>query len=564
MQNKNSKQIWDHIWSQDNSRRFNALGPVYNLVSNYVPDKAHILELGAGIGFLANRLKKQCNADILAIDHSFKAIEALKKNGHQAKQLDLLNKKNHNFFISQKFDLVIATEFLEHMPNNERDSLLNTISECGPAIFSVPDNRLGPEIESQHYIKWNLVSFNEYLSKFYKDVEIKQVCGYLIGICGKCLLKKKHTLSVSYTLKNESETIYKAIESIKDVADEIIIGIDDSTVDNTKDECLRAIKDFNIKKYEIFDFTWENSFCKARNLSLDKCTCDWIFVIDGHEFLTSKSKIYLKNLHNIPVNVTNISTELQIFEEIFPISFFFFPKLIRNHICISYIYDVHNKLDIPFGTSGFTDKIIVEHKRSNELELQRQSQRKKMNIKGLKKQYENTKDSRHLFYIGNTYMSQKKYRSAISFYKKYLKVGRTIGERLTSKINMSKCYEELKEYKKSYFILLSSFEEDNYKAEIYFLLAKRAMTISKYSEARRWLKMATILPKPIIPADIFSYSMYTYLPWLRLAECEMRAGLLEDAKISLQKILNFEYIPEKIKQNVSKYQKQIGENNEKY
>ena len=290
-------------------------------------------------------------------------------------------------------------------------------------------------------------------------------------------------------------------------------------------------------------------------------------MIDGHEFLTDKSKIYLKNLHNISANVTSIATELQIFEDpknSVPISFFYFPKLIRNFIGISYIYDIHNRLDIPFGMSAFTDKIIPEHRRSNELELQRQSQRKKMNIKGLKQQHENTDDPRHLFYMGNTYVSQKKYRAALTAYKKYLKVGKLVGERLVSKINMSKCYEFLGEYKKSYLILLSTFEEDNYKAEVYFLLAKRAMSINKYSEARRWLKMATTLPKPILPADIFNYGMYTYQPWLRLAECEMRAGLLEEAKQSLTKVLNFKHIPENIKKNVSKYQKQIGENNERY
>lgn len=563
---KNSVEEWDSIWSKDNSLRFFMLSPIYDYILKYTKSSDTVLELGAGVGFLADRLRAQKDCKVIGVDHSQVAIETLETKGHFAKKLDLLEEKDVDKLKVRKIDLVVATEVLEHLPDDKRDYLLKTIAPLSPAIFSVPNDRLGPEVEHQHYIKWNLKEFESYLKQYYSKVEIKTIGdnivfpGFLVAVCGELEKDKKDTLSIAYTLKNEGATIYEAMKTVKNVADEIIIGIDSATTDNTEEECLRALKDFNIPKYEIFRFQWANSFCKARNAVLEKCTSDWIFVVDGHEFLTKDSEIYMKNLHNIPPIVSNVACQLYMFEnnENTPSSFFFFQKLIRNFMGIHYIYDVHNRISVPAGLQGFSDKVIVEHKRGKILSDQRKEQRIRMNAKGLRKQYKDTKDPRHLFYLGNTQAAHGYYKSAIKAYKDYLKVGKVTSERILAKISLSKCYDYLKEYEKSYKILLSSFEEDNYKAEVYLMLGQRAMLLGKFNEGRRWLKMATTLPFPVVAADIFIYASYTYLPWVKLAECEMRAGYLEEAQLSLKKARSYKNLPDEVKETVSLYEETIN------
>ncbi len=85
------------------------------------------------------------------------------------------------------------------------------------------------------------------------------------------------TLGASLIVKNEAESIETCLNSLKGI-DEIVIcdtGSDDDTV---------AI----CKKYtdKVFtDYTWQDDFSEARNVSLSHCTTDYVLIIDADEVL---------------------------------------------------------------------------------------------------------------------------------------------------------------------------------------------------------------------------------------------------------------------------------------
>lgn len=87
---------------------------------------------------------------------------------------------------------------------------------------------------------------------------------------------RKHTLSVIVITKNESDRIEGCLQSVVDVADEIIV-LDSGSTDNTVELC---------KKYtdnvEITDWP---GFGKQKQRALDKATCDWVLSIDADEAL---------------------------------------------------------------------------------------------------------------------------------------------------------------------------------------------------------------------------------------------------------------------------------------
>lgn len=89
-------------------------------------------------------------------------------------------------------------------------------------------------------------------------------------------------------IKNEEKDIRNCLESIKDIADEIIV-VDTGSEDKSK-EIVREFTD------KIFDFQWKDDFSAARNFSISKANCDWIFCIDADEIISKTDLSSIKEM----------------------------------------------------------------------------------------------------------------------------------------------------------------------------------------------------------------------------------------------------------------------------
>ena len=96
------------------------------------------------------------------------------------------------------------------------------------------------------------------------------------------------TISACIIVKNEEQFLEECLNSIKDLADEIIIVDTGST-----DKSIEIAKKFTDKRYT---FAWINDFAKARNFSLTKATSDWILIIDSDEVIAKKDHPLIKKL----------------------------------------------------------------------------------------------------------------------------------------------------------------------------------------------------------------------------------------------------------------------------
>lgn len=85
------------------------------------------------------------------------------------------------------------------------------------------------------------------------------------------------TLSVCMIVKNEERFLAQCLDSVKGVADEIII-VDTGSTDATVDIARRYTD-------RVYHHAWNNSFSEARNISLGYATGDWILQIDADEEL---------------------------------------------------------------------------------------------------------------------------------------------------------------------------------------------------------------------------------------------------------------------------------------
>jgi len=96
------------------------------------------------------------------------------------------------------------------------------------------------------------------------------------------------SISVLYLIRNEQGYIYKSINSIKEIADEIIV-IDTGSIDRTVEIC----KSFTSK---IFKYRWNNNFSEARNFGLSKCSKDYVMYINADEIISSEDVLKIKKI----------------------------------------------------------------------------------------------------------------------------------------------------------------------------------------------------------------------------------------------------------------------------
>lgn len=82
-------------------------------------------------------------------------------------------------------------------------------------------------------------------------------------------------------VRDEADTLRSAIECVKPLCDEIVIGIDSRSSDES--ESIAA-------EYAdiLYKFNWNGSFSDARNESISKCTKEWLLIWDAHEFISAE------------------------------------------------------------------------------------------------------------------------------------------------------------------------------------------------------------------------------------------------------------------------------------
>ena len=111
-------------------------------------------------------------------------------------------------------------------------------------------------------------------------------------------LPNRCLLSVAMIVKDEEYNIRRALESIKDVADEIIV-VDTGSTDRTPE----IVKEYTDK---LYFHEWQNDFSEARNYSLKFPTCEWVMIFDADEEVREDFKGIRDFLKSLPPDVNTV------------------------------------------------------------------------------------------------------------------------------------------------------------------------------------------------------------------------------------------------------------------
>ncbi len=90
--------------------------------------------------------------------------------------------------------------------------------------------------------------------------------------------RKTATISACMIVRDEEQTLERAIASLKPVADEIIV-VDTGSTDRTV-SIAESLGD------RVYRYPWSDDFSAARNFAIEKATCDYIFMLDADEYIS--------------------------------------------------------------------------------------------------------------------------------------------------------------------------------------------------------------------------------------------------------------------------------------
>ncbi|MDK2786490.1 MAG: hypothetical protein PWQ80_1169 [Thermotoga sp.] len=106
-------------------------------------------------------------------------------------------------------------------------------------------------------------------------------------------------LSVAMIVKDEEHNIRRALESVKGVADEIVV-VDTGSTDRTP----KIVKEYTDR---LYFHEWKNDFSEARNFSLKFPTCEWVLILDADEEVSEEFRKNIRDfLKNLPDDVNTI------------------------------------------------------------------------------------------------------------------------------------------------------------------------------------------------------------------------------------------------------------------
>ena len=243
-------------------------------------------------------------------------------------------------------------------------------------------------------------------------------------------MEKENSISLIMIVKNEELGLEKAITSCRGFVKEVIISVDDASIDKT----MEVAKKFADK---VITHKWNGDFSKARNDAQKFAKTKWVLHLDGHEYV----KDYEGLEEKLKTDATGIFIKI-IMEAGFT---FFYPRIIRKEV--KWQHKVHNtpksKGNIKF------DNFVIIHDRVNlqteEAKKIRKKQRTEMITSELgPKAKKDKKDSRANFYLGNLYLDTKEWKKAIMYYKRVAKYENKTNQKWLARFHIGICYNELK------------------------------------------------------------------------------------------------------------------------
>lgn len=199
---------------------------------------------------------------------------------------------------------------------------------------------------------------------------------------------KLPTISGAVIVGDNVDGFERAISSLKQFCDEIVVVNNGST-----DAADVLSQKFGVK---IFRITWQNDFSAARNSALERCSGDWIVMLDSDEAISSETAKKIRSaVNSAPENVGGIITSIShITDKI--ASQTEILRIFRNQPAIRYEGFIHEQATSGIVRAGMTIAqsldIAFEHY-SKPIDDTKQLRYRKLLLKEIERQGKNSESA---------------------------------------------------------------------------------------------------------------------------------------------------------------------------
>lgn len=225
-----------------------------------------------------------------------------------------------------------------------------------------------------------------------------------------CTISK--TLSVCIISKNEEKNIARCINSVKNIADEIIL-VDTGSTDNTVEiaKSLGAI---------VVTHIWNNDFSAARNKSIENATKDWILFLDCDEILPEAEGLKLKEFINEDNKYEAYYMRLINFISDTRISDAIVLRAFKNKEQYRFSGKMHEQIvksiQLASGIDSVRETPVEIYHYGYDPNLSDTSVKSKRNLEILLSYDEKDKDGYYYYVLGNEYARIDNYNEALKHY----------------------------------------------------------------------------------------------------------------------------------------------------
>lgn len=320
------------------------------------------------------------------------------------------------------------------------------------------------------------------------------------------------TISLCMIVKNEESTIERCLESVKDIADEIII-VDTGSNDKTKE----ITKKFTSK---IYDFMWIDDFSAARNFSFSLATKEYVLWLDADDILLQEDLEKFKSLkETLEPSVDSVTMWYNIgFDEYGNITTRYRRnRLVKRNRNFKWIGFVHEYLAV-YGNI-INSEISITHKKINHTTNR--------NLEIYQKKLESGVNftTRDVLYYGNELYEHGMFKEALEFYNKFLdsKQG-WVEDNIRVCGNICDYYQTNNDFEEARKYVFKSFQYDRPRAEACCRIGLSFLQEKNFENAVFWYELATKLEKPNDSLGFFNDACWTWLPHLQLCLCYDRLG----------------------------------------
>ncbi|MFC5702981.1 glycosyltransferase [Cohnella faecalis] len=334
-------------------------------------------------------------------------------------------------------------------------------------------------------------------------------------------------ISLCMIVKNEEDVLARCLDSVKGIADEIVV-VDTGSTDRTKEIAAKFTN-------KVIDFTWVNNFAAARNFAFSQATKPYLMWLDADDVILEEDRAKLLRLkRTLAPDVDSVVMTYCLQKDSYGniTSSSRRNRLVKKARQFRWIGAVHEYLEV-LGNIFHSDIVVTHssthHDSDRNLRIYEEMEREEREF-----------TPRDLYYYGNELLDHAQHTRAIEQYKKFLATGQGwIEDNISTCGKLADCYHHLNDQEQALEHALLSFKYDKPRADFCCRIAYYHSSKNEIAKAIFWYELAAGLKWDPSCLGFYNSACWTWLPHLQLCVCYDRLGQYEKANEHNEKALAF-------------------------